>query len=300
MPNPLFYAFNCAARFDITPGSSSHDAYFQIQQQYQFGIPIVVGRAPQEFEAAYGIPYYETIPAVLTVPGVSVATFPYPTPVVEIHDHDGNLVATRPVSSAVAGGTLVGVNYVDANGVLHPDVDWQWQISVEPYFNTAAGAPPLGKWEQQIITYTGDGIADRLIPTAFPLNVGVVAVWVNPQTTRTPSFRHSGMTGTTMSIAPFSTTQGIRAFQAGGFTVKDGATVKVNESGSQYTAIVFRAATSDNRFMRVGGYQGLSAIVTSGGFTFGSTICTCGSFGVGDIGRVFSCPGGIGPAAGII
>lgn len=254
---PLFGVV-AAARLDITAGSSSYAAYFALVAQYQFGTPVIFNRAPEELAVAIGVPFFSAIgdPGLVTsTPGVVVVSFPYPTPSV--------VVAGTPyaVSTAVAGGTLVGVNYVDANGVLWPDVDWQWQISVEAYQNSATG--DLGKFESQVVTWTGDGTANRLIPTTFPLDTGVVAIWgcggaEASGSTEVNFYRHNGMPGTALMAInndPIST-QGIMSFVAGGFTVTAGSFVVpfANTVGVLYAAVILRDTTVDNRYMRVGTY----------------------------------------------
>ena len=301
MANPLFY-IPATCQLDITPGSSSRAAYYLLQAQYQFGVPIITNRAPAELAATIGVPLYSQIgdPGLIaTIPGVVVVSFPNAVPTVT-----GTGFAV-PVSTGTPGGTLAGVNYVDSNGVLHPDVDWQWAITVEPFFNQNAGNPPIGHFRAQLVSWTGDGTSARLIPTPFDLTKGVVAIWVNPQTSYTPSFRHSGMTGTGMSINPASATQGIMALQAGGFTVTDGAYCRVNTLGVQFTALVLQDTTNDNRYMQVGSYPGASTIDTSGAFTTGSSVVTCGSFVNTDIGRTFTTDpsvvfGGASAIAGIV
>lgn len=264
MSNPLF-GIAAACRLDITPGSSSYAAYFALVAQYQFGTPIINGRAPAELAAAIGVPLYEGPgdPGIAaSVPGVVVVTFPYPTASVVVAG------VPYPVSSSTPSGTLTGVNYVDANGVVHPDVDWQWNISVEPYLNTATGAPPVGTYDQQIVQYTGDGTANRLISTTLDLTKGVVAIWIAGGVQGDADincFRHNGtaMLGTALiGSTTLQTTHGIMSFGATGFTVTDGSIVGVhfaNGLNIKYTAIVLRDTTSDNRYLRVGTYTGLGA-----------------------------------------
>lgn len=267
MPNPMF-GIAAACRLDITPGSSSYAAYFALVAQYQFGTPIIHGRAPAELASSIGVPLYEGTgdPGIqASVPGVVVVSFPYPTASVEVAG------VGYPVSSSTPSGTLVGVNWVDGNGVVHPDVDWEWQISVEPYLQ---GASP-GAYNQEIVAYTGDGTANRLIPTTLDLTQGKVVVWIfgGVGTTKDIScFRHNdaGMPGTAvMGSTSLDTTHGIMSFGATGFTVTDGSIVGVhfaNKLNTKYRAVVMQDTTTDNRYLRIGSYTGL------GSFGFGATV----------------------------
>jgi len=113
-----------------------------------------------------------------------------------------------------------------------------------------------GKWEQQIVTWTGDGTSARLIPTTFSLASGVVAIWVFPQITKLPTFRSNNMPGTIYATTTPDTLGGVMSFVSGGFTVTNSANSFVNTSAAKYTAIVLRDSTSDNRYMHVGSYVG--------------------------------------------
>ncbi len=295
MPNPLF-PVTAAARLDITVGAASRAAYFTLVAQYQFGTPVIQGVAPQALASQIGVPLYSQIVdpgLVATIPGVVVVSFPYATPSVVVGG------VAYPVDVTLGGGTLVGVNYVDPNGVLYPDVDWTWAISVEAYLNGASGT--LGTFDLQVVTWTGDGTAGRLIPTTFDLTQGQVAVWVFPQTSGQSSFRYRGMPGTALVQAPVSTTGGIMTFTASGFTVTDDApsSVFVNFNTIKFTALVLRDTTTDNRYMRVGTYLGWPAV--NGLFTANAdgTMTLAGGGGVGaqNVGQAIAFTGGINPAS---
>ncbi len=127
------------------------------------------------------------------------------------------------------------------------------------------GAVPLGIYQQEIVTWTGDGAAGRLIATSFALNSGVVAVWVFNQgpSVGTPVFRHSGMTVSSIQAGQTSAVLGITGFEAGGFRLgADGVNWHVNVLASKYTAIVLRDTTG-GQYFSVGAYVGVADL----GFT---------------------------------
>lgn len=265
---PLF-TISAACRLDITVGSTTYAAYYALVAQYQFGTPIIPNRAPEELASALGIPFYTpTDPGIAdSVPGVVVVTFPYPTASVVVAG------TAYPVSTADPGGILTGVNYIDSNGVLWPDVEWQWAISVEPYISDGGGAE--GQFDIQIIRYTGDGGSNRQInTTALDLTLGDVAITIQG----TPAsdyccFRHNGsaMLGTSLvGSSSLQTTSGIMSFNATGFTVTDGNVVGqhfANKLNTKYTAIVIRD-TSGGRWLRIGGYTGLGSFNLAMTITF--------------------------------
>jgi len=272
MPNPLF-SVTAAARLDITPGSSSRAFYFSLVAQYQFGVPIIpLGViSPQTLAFNGGIPLYSQVgdPGVqATVPGVVVAS--------------SSVViggVAYPVSTGAGGGTLYGVNWVDQNGTLHPDVDWAWAISVEPYLNGNASAPPLGTFDVRVVQYTGDGTANRAISSvqgalpALDLTKGVVAIWIcggaaSVQDENCFRANHAAMTGTQIIGAGVNSadpSHGIMSFTATGFTVTDGSVAGfhfANKLNTLYTAVVLRDTTSDNRYLRTGRYTGTGSAKT--------------------------------------
>lgn len=246
MANPLFPVSAAIRLSDVA-------MYAAIAALYQFGTPLISGVAPQTLATTYGLTLYSAVtdpglPA--SVPGVVVVSFPNPVPSVVVGG------TAYPVEVNAGGGTIVGANYTDPNGVFYPNVDWRWAISAEFYTNSASGT--LGTWDQQIVTYTGDGTVARLIPTTFPLDVGVVAIWIFPHSVDTPAFRNTTMPGTTMTASPIVTLGGIMSFAATGFTVTDRPAngCWVNRLATQYTALVLRDTTIDNRYLRAGTYVG--------------------------------------------
>lgn len=125
-------------------------------------------------------------------------------------------------------------------------------------------------YEQQVIRYTGNGAALRLIPTTFPLDSGVVAIWISGWGGNNDDcFRHSGMSATDEMGSSSPTTYGIMGFLSNGFLVSYGTSASfaiANASGFHYTAVVMRDTTMDNRYLRVGTYTGL------GNFSLGMTV----------------------------
>lgn len=184
MPTPLFN-IGAACRLDITPGSSSHDLYFALAAQYQFGVPVIghfvladgtpangsAPRAPAELASTLGIslfngpsdPGYQT-----SVPGVVVDSFPYAVPSIDVAG------VVYPVDVHAASGTLVGVNYVDQNGVLHPDVDWAWYISVDAFLASGSFPAPIPEQPTGLIVRGLCGFERGTIEN-FPSTGGVVS-----------------------------------------------------------------------------------------------------------------------------
>jgi hypothetical protein len=121
-----------------------------------------------------------------------------------------------------------------------------------------------GDLKHQVIEYIGNGITGRLILTAFPLNVGNVAVWIYPVlpagagTATPPVVRtsadatNSWLDGTAGTSANF-----ITSLTADGFTLGAGdAFGKVNTSGTKYIAIVVSDVSTDGDFIKTGIYTG--------------------------------------------
>lgn len=126
-------------------------------------------------------------------------------------------------------------------------------------------ALPTGTFTLALVSYTGDGSANRQIPTAIDLTQGVVAIWLCGQGADDLNvFRanHAAMLGTSIMGAGVGnpvTTSGIMGFGAFGFLVTDGTFIGehyANRSGVNYTAVVMRDTTSDNRYLRTGRYVG--------------------------------------------
>lgn len=270
MSRPLF-SIGAAARLDISPGAASRAAYYALVGQYNFGAPVIHRRAPAELATTSGLTLLSGAadPGIAaSIPCVIIVTTPYGVPTIEgrgaptFLNPQGPLLWTRAVLATDAGGTLVGVNWVDANGVLWPDVDWEWQISVEGYTNIAQG--DSGTFTQQVIIYTGNGVNNRQVPTTADLSKGVTVVMVLPQSGVSPTLATSAMIAagkfSTFSAAPANTVGGVTALNATGFTVKDntGQLVTVNQVGVQYTALVFNDTTG--KHMSVGTYPGSDGI----------------------------------------
>jgi hypothetical protein len=181
------------------------------------------------------------------------------------------LNGSTPITGLLAPGSYPLIVVGVWNDLVSTDIPYGWQTGTGVLVIAAAGtvedppdeipptAIPLGRWDQEVITYTGDGTAGRLIATSFALDVGTVFVIVFGTPSRSPTVRHSGMFGSTWAGNPWQITWGIVAFQSGGFTVTNGPTSdwnQVNKTGDQYTAIVFRDTTVDHYYMEVGTYKG--------------------------------------------
>jgi hypothetical protein len=181
------------------------------------------------------------------------------------------------VSSGTLRTTVHEVTYF--NSVVQTDVlvDYVWGGAM--VFDQGSGAPPVsnfpgtitGSFQAQVVTWTGDGSSNRLIPTTFSLATGVVAVWGCGGIDKSAGFnsegnffRHNGpdMLGTALLFGqnPVSGAgvDGITGFEAGGFRVSAGSFVYNygNTAGCKYCAIVISDTTSDNRYLQVGSYIG--------------------------------------------
>lgn len=191
-----------------------------------------------------------------------------------------------PLVQADGVQTLGSVSYTDANGQDFTSVTWEWVTEIKLY---TIGSNDVNTWDQQFVSWTGDGTLARLIPTTFALDTGKVAVWIFPNqgSGHVSSFRHSDMAGTAIPISPISTTGGIMAFQSGGFTVTDSVPggVRVNTVGELYNALVMKCSDTDAPFMSFGSYAGRGVIATTGNFTAGSRICTIGGLTSADLNR---------------
>lgn len=227
--------------------------YAALVATYGFGSPIIIGLSPDDAVTLTGAPLVSN----------SAYGPQQVRPEVYVHPDALNVLGV-PITTAESGGTIF-ISYANALG-RYDRVVWEWQCDVE--LDLPATDPTVtGKYEQQVVTWTGDGTSGRLIPTAFALDSGVVGVWIcgganGTSTTDANCFRHnqSSMGGTAVmgiSGAPFST-QGIMTFTASGFTVTDGASSATfaNTLNAQYVAVVLRDTTSDNHWLRVGTYKG--------------------------------------------
>jgi hypothetical protein len=129
-----------------------------------------------------------------------------------------------------------------------------------------------GKYEQQVVTYVGDGTAGQVIPTRFPLDTGTVVIWIQGGV----SIRNDAVLdpGVALDIGvafcngincvPVSGNQviggGILGVSAAGFTVGDGNTAGIhyaNHAGVKYAALVMRDTTNINAYLRSISYDGL-------------------------------------------
>ena len=277
---------------------SDQASYDLLNQGYGgFGTFAIVGLSPQQASTLLGIPVVIATTEAMTEIRPCILVFPQALNVLGV-----------PISINESGGTIA-ISYASPFGRFDR-VIWEWccEVTYDP-----AVVPAEGGWSQDVVTWDGDGTTGRLIATAFPLDVGTVAIWifVQPNTALLNCFRHNAMAGTTGAFSPAATTGGIMSFTAAGFTVQDsspGENTFPNSVGQSYTAVVLQDTTTDARYLHVGEYHGRSDIVTSGTFTFGSGIVTCGTFGPYDVGRGIqspaliepSNPGGFNVIAGII
>lgn len=149
--------------------------------------------------------------------------------------------------------------------------------------------PIEGKFQIQVIPYTGSGVNGRALATSFPLDVGSVAIWIFPTVNRLSCFRSNSpaMTVTIKVGGGSSATGGIMTIGAAGFTIADDplSNLFTNTLGETYTAIIFN--DTGETYMAVGIYPGRSDILTNGVFQPGSPDVVCGSFTATDIGRTF-------------
>jgi len=225
--------------------------YASLVSTYGFGTNVIIGLSPDAAGALVGVPVVAdaSLSSQLQIPAVYVAP-------------SEQFVEGVPILTSQSGGTIM-MSYTTARGRFDRVV-WQWQCDVQ-LFPVADTVPPvtIPIFEQQVVTYTGDGTSNRLISTTFALNSGVVAVWIGGTGNDVNVFRanHAAMTGSrVIGSTTLQTTTGIMAFQAGGFTVTAGnlvGTTFANGAGVKYTAIVLRDSSSDNRYLRTGHYTGV-------------------------------------------
>ena len=171
---------------------------------------ILVGVSPETIRQKYGLNYVDN-------PTTSDYSNLLPTGCVfTVSSNETSQVLGHSVSSLADGvQVLNGVSYTDANGETFTSVTWAWQMEIVLF--TVGSSEET--FDMEVVSWTGDGTSGRLIPTSFDLTTAPVVVWVFPKTIDTPSFRHSGMPGTTISAVPPTATGGIMSFQSGGFTV---------------------------------------------------------------------------------
>jgi hypothetical protein len=226
---------------------------------YGFGTPIIIGLAPNDAATLTGIAINEDMSY----------TAQSQNPQILVPPQFQNVLGV-PISLADSGGTIM-MAYTDPNGVVWDRVVWKWQCDVQ--FN-ATVVSPAGSYQQEIVTWVGDGASNRLIPTSFPLDSGAVAIWIcgcglgAEISNNLDCFRHSGMTGTSvMGSTTLQTAAGIMTLGASGFTVTAGSIVGLpfaNGANKHYTAIVMRDTTVDNNYLHIGEYTGNGVIPVDG------------------------------------
>lgn len=273
---------------DFLPEASFRltDATIYAQVLADYGIAgnggLLYGVSPQTLATRYGIPWTDN---------PTTTDYSNLTPIGRVFTTTA-AAASQVLGNVVSGGadgvqTLV-TPYTDPHGYVHTSVTWEWLTEVVLY----SVASDQDTWDQQVVTWTGDGTSNRLIPTTFDLTTHPTFVWVFPTATQAPSFRHSGMAGTTISAFPPTLTGGIMAFQSGGFTVTDDgiSSCRVNTNLNLYSALVVRASS---KYMALASWTGLGALSTSGIFSIGSAVAsvTSGLITAVDIGRVVTVGG---------
>jgi hypothetical protein len=203
-------------------------------------------------------PFWDSIPGVVVLGSISHIITPSSSGVLR---QPIDYVLTLPDVT-----TLHEIAYF--NGVVQTDVvvDYTWMGTIVYTHQELVPVVPIsGKFEVQVVTWTGDGSANRLIPTTFPLNDGMVAIWGAGGAgvvgiTEVNFFRHNGpsMLGTAIMGVTNDpqTSAGIMSFEATGFRVTAGNFVApfANTTGVPYVAVVLRDTTSDRRFLRCSTY----------------------------------------------
>lgn len=205
------------------------------------GSNTLIGRSPVALATEFGIPWvnnptsvdYGNLPGVFTVPAQSVVNGTTITP-------DATQNGVQTLASA----------YTDANGQTFASVTWAWQVEVQFYSILAEEV-----FTQEIVTWTGDGSANRLIPVTADLTVGESAVWIlgSIPVLCTSSMIAAGKHAT-YSIDPASTTLGVMTMENGGFRITGGTNVSVNVNTTHYMAIVWNSTRGVK--MKTGTYTG--------------------------------------------
>lgn len=236
---------------NIDPAQSYYGSYEAFQALYpgNLGSLPIYGVAPQTFASTINIPFYTSPTAAQYATGPGMFIDPSP-----------KLLLGQTISTTVGSGTLTGLSpaYVDADGQSWTTVNWQWVMIADKYqYGTATGF-----YKQQVIQYTGDGTANRLILTALDLTAGIVTVWITggdgvTNITNYSCIKHTGlMQAVIYNNAGALTGSEIGAFEATGFRVSLGTTVASNVNLVPYTAVIMQDTTSDNRYLSVGSYTG--------------------------------------------
>lgn len=168
------------------------------------------------------------------------------------------------------GGTAVGYSAGDLISVQHAPAGIPantstitWGMSGSIFTSAIPGGDAC---RHQVVEYIGDGTSDRLIPTDFPLDDGVVAVTIYPVlpagvgTATPPVVRTSADTASWLDGFGGTSANFITGFTGSGFTVGPGdAFGKVNDVGVKYIAVVICDTTVGNNFLKVGTYTGNGA-----------------------------------------
>jgi len=246
--------------------------YQQFVETYGFGTNVVIGLSPNEAETITGVP-------IITNPSFDSQSI---RPEIFVHPDALNVLGV-PISMADEGGTIF-ISYANALG-RYDRVIWKWQCEVVFFAAPVADPGGSGKYEQDVVFWTGDGASNKLIATAFSLATGVIAIWGCGGIDKTGLsqvnfFRHNdpSMAGTQIcGIAnnPFPT-EGVMSFEAGGFRVSPGSEGGDfgNTNNVEYCAIVIRDTTNDNRYLKRGTYLGLAGAVFQAFVTNGSGAVT--------------------------
>lgn len=235
------------------------------------GNSIILSGTPEASLALYpaGVPVQFPGPFYFTnVPGtVKLGTY---TPV---FGSPGIVYSPNTVSTGTLSTTITVTAYGSFSNVIETSTQafiWTGVLMSPGLITTPLPVPFTGTWQQQVVTYTGDGTANRGVATSFDLTKGVVAIYVFGGATMSagPVYRHTGMTGSIGACSPIDTVGGITGFvnPAGGFgfgvTNDLGQLAEVNTLSHQYTAVIFSDTTSDNRYMQVGTYAGAGVLRT--------------------------------------
>ena len=221
--------------------------YTSLVTTYGFGTNIIMGLSPDQAAVLTGVP-------IVQDPSTAGQA---QRPEIFVHPDAQNVLGV-PITLAETGGTIF-ISYASPFGRVDRVV-WQWQCEVT-YDPAVVAGPVSGEWNQAVFTYIGTGVNGTLVPTPFSIDptTCTACVWVFPQATFQPSFRHSGMSnGSVMASSALVPGSGITAFGSGGFLVTDnnGQQINVNQLSSHYTAVVIADSTSNNRYLRVGDYAG--------------------------------------------
>lgn len=210
-----------------------------------------------------GVPFFSTVPGVIDLGNYT------PSP-----GNAGTVFSPRFVTTGAAETVVTATIYDTFERVQQVNTVtyiWDGTIVYAPQSIAPTPGAVTGKFELAVVNWTGDGTSNRLIPTTFPLDAGIVAIWGvggmdGVGTTETNFFRHNqtvgqgAMAGTSimgLNSDPIAG-QGIVGFEAGGFRVTAGASVALfaNTNGINYSAVVIRDTTGGN-YLAAGSYKRL-------------------------------------------